>query len=157
MPFLEAMAIDEALEAIMVRAKDLLVAATAVGEPLEDIKIVRGDRARPNPQHKTVWMVPDIATVDVTTMGLAELWEFQIILGAIVKNLDPDAGYMEATALAGKAQQVLLGRDRRWGLGFIEHVAPVRFDASSPRTSNAKASLFWADAVISVKFRRLEP
>lgn len=149
--------IDDALDQILGKVKELLTAATEAGESLEGIKIVRGDRARPNPGYSSVWIVPDVATVNITTHGLAELWDFPIILGAIVKNTEPDAGYMEATALAAKAQQVLLGRNRRWGLDFIEHVTPLRFDPSSPRTSNQKLSLFWADAVVNVRFRRLEP
>jgi hypothetical protein len=150
------MRVDEAVEAIMDRAKTLLVTA-ADGGLIDGVKIVRGDRSRPNAGVPAIWMVPDVATVDHTTHGLAELWNFPIILGAIVKDTDPDAGYLAANNLAAKAQQVLLGRKRRWELPFVEHVVAVRFDPTSPRTSNTKLSLFWADAVVNVRFRRLEP
>lgn len=157
MPPLVELTVDQAVEQILNKAKELMVAATQAGQPLDGFNVVRGDRARPNPGYDSIWIVPDVATIDVTTHGLAEMWNFQIILGAIIKNDDPDAGYMEANLAVGKAQQVLLGRKRRWDLAFVDHVKPVRFDPSSPRTSNSKRSLFWADAVIMVTFRRLEP
>lgn len=152
------MRVDEAIAAIMDRAKELLEEATVEGELIAGVSIVRGDRVRSNPGDNTVWLVPDTATVDTTTHGLAEIWNLQVIIGAVVKEFDdPDLGFMNATALAAKAQQVLLGRVRRWNLDFIDHVTPVKFDPSTPKTANDKASLFWADAVINVSFRRLEP
>mgnify|MGYP001229620826 FL=1 len=154
---LEPMRIDEAIDAVVDRAKEILVDATQANGLLAGATIIRGDRAKASQSgSNTVWMVPDIATIDHTTQGLAELWNLDIILGAIVKNDNPEEGFLEATRLAAKAQQSLLGRDRRWGLPFVEHVTATRFDPSSPRNSNAKRSLFWADSVITVRFRRLE-
>ena len=154
------MTLPEALEAINVQAHKLLVAAAVEGQLLQDVDpkaIIRGDRARPTPPTPSVWLVPDIATADHTTHGLAELWNYQLIIAALVKNDDPNEGFAEATDLAGKAVQVLLGRRRTWTLGFVEHVTPVRFDPSSARNSDSKRSLFWADGVVNVRFTRLEP
>jgi hypothetical protein len=64
--------LEDALEAIL----DAMVAAISEGvapeQPLAEVEsVVRGDRARPMPKLPAIWVVPEPATTDNTSPGLA--------------------------------------------------------------------------------------
>lgn len=150
--------LDEAVEAVLDAVETALQAAVTPGGLLEGAaEVVRGDRARPRPDVPAVWIFAEMATISHTTSGLAELWTLPVVLAAlIVETEDPPDGYREATRWAGRALEVVLreGTNRNLGLDFVEDVVSSRFEASSPRMR--QKNIYWSDAVVDVRFRRLE-
>ena len=151
---------EEILDAAHQRLKDAIEPVNGDPGPLHDVRlesIVRGNRARPMPELPSLWVFGEAATQDHTTQGLGEQWVWPVVVAAIVKNEMPEDGYREATDLASRAMQELLGRDRRLGLNFVNDVTASSFEPSSAQNSDEKRSLFWADGVVQVRFRRIEP
>ncbi len=150
---------DEAINRIVDAVVDRFEAAKEEGGPLEDVKnLVRGDRTASSVEPPSLWTWPDTATA-ATDMGMAETWNMPLVIAALVMDVeDPEAGHAAATNLAGRALQVVLdGGSRLSELKFVDDVTSLRFEPSGPRHTNDRRTLFWADAVVNVRFRRRQP
>jgi len=149
----------ESVEAILDAMVTAISVQTDPGGTLEDLAtVVRGDRARPMPKLPSLWVVPEPATNDQTTLGLAESWKMRVRLAALVKDDDPDAAGRTAVRLAADARAAVLGytvagvNGRRLGLAYVNDVITATFDASSQR-SPGNRTLVWSEAVVEVRWR----
>ncbi len=150
--------LDDALDAIVTELVSLVQAEVDRGSQgrLESVQsVVRGDRVRPLPEMPSVWVMSGDAVNDNTSQGLAEMWSFDVILAALVTGEDPEVQYREATRLAARTRSVVL-RNRGLDLPYVRDIVSVRMEPSGPRHTDRKG-LFWADAVVSVRFRIIEP
>lgn len=147
--------LSTALEAILDAIVAALQAATVTGGTLEEVQaVVRGDRTRGLPARPSLWVVPDPAQNDHTTLGLGESWTLPVTIAALVSNDDPEQGARDAVRLAALARTEVL-RDRRLGLAYVLDVTSTAFDAAA-RTTEANRNLYWADATVTVRFKTLE-
>jgi hypothetical protein len=142
----------DAVEAILEGLRQRLDDATAPAGRLAGIAaVVRGDRARPMPANPSLWIVPEPATADHTTHGLAEAWTLPITLAALVSNDDPEEGGKDCVRYAALARQEAL-RGRDLGLAYVADIVSTRFDAAA-RSSERNRNLHWADATVTVRFK----
>lgn len=148
-------AVNSIVDALMSRLED----ERSEGGSLEGVEsLVRGDRALANVSTPSVWIWPETATA-ATDMGLAETWNMPVVLAALVQDVeDIERGFREATRLAGVALQLALdGNPRLDELSWVDDITSLRFEPSGPRNTNDRRTLFWADAVVNIRFRRRQP
>jgi hypothetical protein len=146
----------ESLDGILGAIATALDAAAVTDGSLAEVRqIVRGDRARPQPKMPALWVVPDEARSDDTSLGLAEVWEMPVHLIALVKDDDPEAGKQLAIGIAARARTVVL-RQRRLRppltLGYVNDIVSTAFDPGANRGPQNRV-LAWADATVTVRWR----
>jgi len=134
---------------------DRLKPAIGAGNALEGVKtLIRGDRSRPAPTTPAIWVRSLTASCDQSQRSYTEKWTLNVLVLAIVKNNDPEKGYMEATTLAARARSEIL-KDRTLGKrAYIQDVRSGNFEMGGPNLQNE--SLFAATATIEVHFVILE-
>lgn len=151
--------IDEVVEQVLDAIVSRIEGARA--NSLSDVKqVVRGDKTDAARDFPAVWVWSDGLNADHTTHGLAEHWTMPVTIASLVQNVnDTEQGYRQATSLAGRALQVVLTgqQDRLGELSFVNDITSTRFEPSSPRMTNDRRTLFWADAVVTVRLRRRQP
>jgi len=147
--------LNEALEGILNSITDMLEEANGKGHGLGvEATIVRGDRARPQPDLPAVWFHGMPATPDHSQRTMAEKWTLPIAIVALVQNTEPEEGYSQATELAARARSVLI-RDRTLRQReYVQDVKSGRFEMSGPDTQ--REDIFAASAIIEVVFVILE-
>lgn len=148
---METKRLDQAIKEIIDSIEATLKVATGKGKALEDIKeVVKGERHRTKPPVPALWIFTEIATIEHSS-ALVERWTLPVIISAILKENDPEAGYEKAREYAAKARSEVLA-DRTLGLReFVQDVQSNRFEAGGPWLR--EGTLFAANAVISVMFR----
>lgn len=148
----ETVYLEDAVENILDAMVDVLDdARTSDGDLSEVVAVVRGDRVRPLPKMPAIWLVPEPASVEGTSPGLAENWSMPVRIAALVKSDDPAAAGLACVRLAAKARRLVLGV-RRLGLAYVNDVTSTAFDAAA-RHGTPNPNLFWADATVTVRFR----
>lgn len=153
----EIVLLETAIEEILDAMVDTLEAAASSesSPPTDDLSeirtIVRGDRARPQPENPSLWLFPGIAVADHTTHGLAEAWTMPVTIAALVSSDDPEQGARDAVRLAARARSRVL-RSRRLGLAYVQDVVSTRFDPGA-RQSERNRNLRWVDAIVTVRFK----
>lgn len=147
--------LNEALEQCLTAIVERLENAAGEGQPLGKVRnVIRGDRSRPNPEAPALWVRGLTATPTHEQRSMAEKWQAEYIIIAIVKSMKPEEGYQQATELAAKARTEVL-KDRTLGKrDFVQDVRSGQFEQSGPDMQND--TLFAATAVIQVHFLTLE-
>ncbi len=145
-------ALDEIMEAIREKIE------AAVGDPQSRLShvnsVVRGDRRRTQPELPSVWIFAEVARAEHSPTTLAEIWTLPIVLVAVVKNDEPEQGYIEATRLAADVRSVVI-EDRTLGKrSIVQDTRSSRFEPSGPW--HREGSQFGAVAVVEVTFKILE-
>lgn len=147
----ELIKLEDALEGIL----DGVVEAIRTTRTLDSVKsIVRGDKSRPAPSTPAVWVRGLQARPDHTRRSYAEVWVFDVLLLAMIKNEDPEKGYREANALAARARSAVLRDPTLKRRKYIQDVRSGVFEPSGPDMRNE--SLAAATAIIQVHFVILE-
>jgi hypothetical protein len=151
----ELILLDEALEGILDAIVAALKEATKEDGLLEGVQtIVRGDRARPNPDQPAIWVYAMPADPDHSQRSYAELFKMDVALLAIVKDSEPEDGYKAANKFAARARSVVL-KDRSLGKRkYVQDVRSGRYEPSGPTMQ--KDTLFAALAFVQVHFLILE-
>jgi hypothetical protein len=152
--------LTESINGILDAMKAALVAEQGEGNELAKVKaVVRGPRARPQPDMPALWLVPEPARNNQTTQGLAESWTMAVHVAALVKSADEEAGPKLAAELAAKGRAVILAYQpeggvspRRLGLPYVNDIVSTSFDPFGNRGPENRV-LHWADAVITVRWR----
>ncbi len=141
------MRLNEAFEQVMEAVQATLEAKK---DELEIATVIRGDRARPRPQTPAVWIFAENAQIDHTSTSIQEKWKLPIVLAAIVKDDNTEAGYTKASNLAALSRSALL-KDRTLGLrSFVQDVRSSRFEPSGPWHNDG--NLYCSVAVVDVIF-----
>ena len=151
--------IDQAVAAIVNACVDRLSDEMEENGLLSEVNtLVKHDVSSANLTPPSMWVWPETANAS-TDMGLHETWNLPVVVACLVQNVnDPVEGKDKATELAGIAHQLLLDGNPRFDeLKYVDDITSLRFEPSGPRQTNDRRTMFWADGVVNVRFRRRQP
>lgn len=151
---MEILTLDAALEGIAQAAKAVLTGATESGEVLEDVvSVVLSERARPRPELPAIYIF--LATAQATTgMGLRETWVVPLTIVSLVRDDDPEAGYLTCMSMTSRARSVLMA-NRRLGLAYVNDLVSVTFEPAY-QTQVDNRTIYGAGATVAVRFTTFE-
>ena len=105
------------------------------------------DKLRP----PVIWVLPSDSPIDHSGMG--EMWTYRFTLAVVVKDTDPDRGFLKANEIAGKASAALV--KTRTLDKTVRDVRRVTYLPGPVRGMTAK-QLHAAGYMMEVRFRYLE-